>query len=101
MKLDRQHPPEGTVRDWVDARAAAGGDAFVFSDGAAALDWPALQAGARAVAAALTALGVAKGESVAILQPNGREGVLVFFGAVYGGFRATMINLAAGQDAIG
>ena len=101
MKLDRQHPPEGTVRDWVDARAAAGGDAFVFSDGAAALDWPALQAGARAVAAALTARGVAKGESVAILQPNGREGVLVFFGAVYGGFRATMINLAAGQDAIG
>ena len=58
MKLDRQHPPEGTVRDWVDARAAAGGDAFVFSDGAAALDWPALQAGARAVAAALTTLGV-------------------------------------------
>ena len=100
MKLHRDQPPEGTLRDWVDARAQAGGVAYVFADGDAPLDWPALREGARSIAASLTVQGVAKGESVAILQPNSREGVLAFFGAVYGGFRATMINLAAGRDAI-
>lgn len=100
MKLHRNQPPEGTVRDWLDARAAQGGIAFVFSDGAAPLDWAELRDGARNMAGALTAQGVAHGQSVAVLQPNGREGVLAFYGAVYGGFRATMINLAAGHDAI-
>ncbi|MEM6577647.1 MAG: AMP-binding protein, partial [Pseudomonadota bacterium] len=40
------------------------------------------------------------GESVAIIAPNGQDGVTAFYGAAYGGFRATMINLAAGRDAI-
>ncbi|MGC3939740.1 AMP-binding protein [Roseobacter sp. EG26] len=93
-------PPKGTLRDWVDHRAASGGTAFVFWDDPEGLDWKSLQAEARKIAMALTAQGLEKGESVAILQPNGREGVLAFYGAVYGGFRATMINLAAGQDAI-
>ncbi|WP_299026231.1 AMP-binding protein [uncultured Sulfitobacter sp.] len=100
MILHRDQPPEGTLRDWVDARAAEGGDAFVFSDGSGPLDWQALQREARAIAGALTAQGLSKGESVAILHPNGRAGVLAFYGVVYGGFRATMVNLAAGQDAI-
>lgn len=101
MKLYRDHPPIGTVRDWVDARADAGGVAFVFGeDDDAPLAWAELRDGAHAIAARLTAQGVAKGDSVAILQPNGREGVLAFYGAVYGGFRATMINLVAGHDAI-
>ena len=45
-------------------------------------------------------LALKKSESVAIMAPNGPESVTAFFGAAYGGYRATMINRAAGQDAI-
>lgn len=45
-------------------------------------------------------LCVAKGESVAIIQPNGRDSLAAIYAALYGGFRATMINLAAGPAAI-
>ncbi|WP_187430908.1 putative sulfoacetate--CoA ligase [Roseobacter fucihabitans] len=100
MKLRRDASPAGTVRDWIDARAAQRGTAYVFADGAAPLDWAQLQHEARSVAMALTAQGAQKGESVAILHPNGRAGVLAVFGALYGGFRATLINLAAGKSAI-
>ena len=100
MKLSYNTPPEGTVRDWLDHRAQSSEAAFVFTDGSPALDWAELRDEARQIAGALTAQGIAKGESIAILQPNGHEGVLAFYGAVYGGYRATMINLAAGRDAI-
>ena len=100
MNFSIETPPLGTVRDWLDFRAQGNETAFVFTDGSAALSWSDLRSGAIEIAQALTAQGIAKGESVAILQPNGREGVLAFYGAVYGGFRATMINLAAGRDAI-
>ena len=100
MNLTSDHPPRGTVRDWLDARAEAGGVAIVFPETGAALDWPTLRDRARGFAAALTARGAAKGESIAIMAPNGADGVTAFYGALYGGFRATMINLAAGPDAM-
>jgi acyl-CoA synthetase (AMP-forming)/AMP-acid ligase II len=100
MNLSQSTPPEGTVRDWLDHRARTGGTAFLFTDNAPALTWTELQDEAAKIARILTNQGAAKGESIAILHPNGRDGVLAFFGAVYGGFRATMINLAAGPDAI-
>lgn len=93
-------PPEGTIRDWLDQRAAQGGTGFVFPDGQPDLGWDQLRQGAGAVAARLTGLGIAKGESVAILYPNCREALLVLFGVLYGGFRATMINLVAGDSAV-
>lgn len=95
-------PPRGTIRDWLDARAAGNPDdvAVTFPDGGADLSWRALQSHARTLARTLTAQGIAKGESVAVLHPNGREGVLALFGTLYGGFRATLINLVAGDDAI-
>lgn len=94
-------PPAGTVRDWLDRRAEEGGTAIVFPEGEPALAWPDLRAAAAAVAADLTRRGVAKGESVAIMHPNGRAGVIALYGALYGGFRATMINLVAGPEAVG
>ncbi len=96
-------PPEGSVRDWIDRRAAETPDApaFVFVDGGPALTWGMLQERARAVALGLLAFGLDKGDSVAIMLPNGREAILAFFGATYGGFRATQINLVAGTAAIG
>lgn len=93
-------PPKGTVRDWLDLRADQGGAGFVFPDGAPDLSWVELRDAARRIACMLTDLDLAKGESVAILYPNCREALTVVFGVLYGGFRATMINLVAGDSAV-
>ena len=100
MKFDRQTPPAGSVRDWVDSRANDGGTAFVFPETGETLSWPDLQATAANIAGDLTAQGIAKGESVVVMHPNGLEGVKALFAALYGGFRVTMLNLAAGPDAL-
>lgn len=100
MKLSHKTPPEGTVRDWIEQRAKSDEIAFVFTEDGDTLTWRELFIEAEKIAKSITAQDVAKGESIAILQPNGREGVLAFYSAVFGGFRATMINLAAGPDAI-
>jgi acyl-CoA synthetase (AMP-forming)/AMP-acid ligase II len=100
MKLAEDTPPDGTIRDWLDQRADAGGVAVVFPESGTELSWNELREGAVGFAGALTARGVDRGESVAVLAPNSREALCAFCGAVYGGFRAVMINLAAGRDAI-
>ncbi|MGX0878050.1 acyl-CoA synthetase (AMP-forming)/AMP-acid ligase II [Roseovarius sp. MBR-154] len=101
MTLRHDQPPERTLRDWIDARAGAGGPAISFPDEGTAIDWPALRRRAAEIATMLTAHGIARGESVAILHPNGQAGIEALLGTLYGGFRATMINLAAGPEAIG
>ena len=100
MKCNANMPPQGTVRTWLDARAETDDVAFVFVQDSSTLSWRALRSEAVRVAQALVAHGVEKGESVAIMHPNGRDGLIALYGALYGGFRATMINLAAGPDAI-
>ncbi|MEM9584507.1 MAG: AMP-binding protein [Pseudomonadota bacterium] len=100
MILHQDNPPDGTVRDWLDHRAMEGGTAFIFSDDWSSLTWSELQSEATRIASMLHSAGHEKGESIAIMQPNGRDGVIALYGALYGGFRATMINLAAGRDAI-
>lgn len=100
MRLDPNTPPLGTVRDWLEARAAEGGTAMVFPDTGEDLSWSDLLSEATATACLLLNKGIRAGESVAIMQPNGRAGVVALFAALTGGFRATMINLAAGPDAI-
>ncbi|MDG1431502.1 MAG: class I adenylate-forming enzyme family protein, partial [Paracoccaceae bacterium] len=100
MSSSKTQPPGGTVRTWLDERAQSGGTAIVFPETGDRLTWADLRAAAKVVASDLTTRGLSKGESVAILQPNGREGVIAFYGCLYGGFRATMLNLAAGPDAI-
>ena len=95
-------PPDGTVRDWLDRRAQTQGDepAFLFPD-APTLDWAALRAEARGIAERLAGLGLRKGDGVSVMLPNGRQAILCLFGALYGGFRTTLVNLVAGADAIG
>ena len=100
MKLCTDHPPGGTVRDWLDARAKDGRTAIVFPETGDVLDWTTLRDTAARLARGMRAQGVTKGESVAIIHPNGRAGVEALYAALYGGYRATMINLAAGPDAI-
>ncbi|MDW3181833.1 AMP-binding protein [Roseobacter sp.] len=100
MIFTPEHPPRGTVRDWLAARAADGGTAIVFPETEETLTWAALRTTAEQMARGMYALGIAKGESVAIIHPNGRAGIEALYAALYGGFRATMINLAAGPAAI-
>ncbi|WP_425045369.1 AMP-binding protein [Primorskyibacter sp. S87] len=102
MTVDPHTPPQGTLRDWVDRRAEQTGNriAYRFFDGDEPLSWSQLRDSARKWAQNLTAHGVKKGESVAILLPNGRDVIECLFGTLYGGFRATVVNLVAGDDAI-
>lgn len=100
MIFDKSVPPEGTVRDWLDARATSEDVAIVFPETDESITWRRLRDEARDAAQGLAGLGVEQGESVAIVHPNGRGGVVTLYAALYGGFRATMINLAAGPDAI-
>ena len=62
--------PTGTVRDWLDKRAFSDAAAFLFPDGEEALTWGDVQTEASRIAAHVTAQGVAKGESVAVMHPK-------------------------------
>ena len=101
MIFDANKPPQGTVRDWLDARAKEDAIAFVFPETGEQLSWLDLRNSAKSMAEGMVALGIKQGESVAIAHPNGKDGVLALYASLYGGFCATMINLAAGPDAIG
>ena len=103
MRLDPHHPPQGTVRDWLDIRAAERGDttSHIFPGDGGALTWRELRDEAARIAGHLAGLGLSCGDSVALMMPNGRNAVLGLFGALYGGFRATLINLVAGAEAVG
>ena len=97
-------PPKGSIRDWIDRRASEAPDmvSHIFADeGGACLTWAELRGAVRGISERLAGLGVEKGESVAICLPNGRMGVTTLFGALYGGYRATPLNLAAGAAAMG
>jgi acyl-CoA synthetase (AMP-forming)/AMP-acid ligase II len=101
MRFDTTTPPQGTLRDWIDARAERGGTAFVFPETEQILNWADLRDHCVMVAADLTAQGIVKGESIVVMHPNGYDGVKALFAALYGGFRVTMLNLAGGPDALG
>jgi len=102
MTVSLRTPPRGTIRDWLNQRAEKDGDkvAYLFVDGTPALSWAELRQEARVIAEQLTAQGLGKSATVAILQPNGRAAITSFYGVVYGGFCATVINLIAGTDAV-
>jgi oxalate---CoA ligase len=95
-------PPSGHIRDWLDQRAATSGDqiSHIF-DNAASLTWGDLRTQAAQIAGQLAGMGLAKGDCVAIMLPNSRQGVLCLFGALYGGFCTALINLVAGPEAMG
>jgi len=94
--------PTGTIRDWLNQNAEVAPDdvAYVFTEGSLNLSWSELASKAKQIAHQLTALGAKKGESIAVMMPNSHDALVNFFGIAFGGFRATMINLAAGSEAI-
>ncbi len=103
MTLNPTSPPEGTVRDWLELRALKTPDriSHLFPTDNSALTWRDLHAQARFVAGQLAGLGTKPGESVALCLPNSRQAIICLFGVLYGGFRATPLNLVAGPEALG
>lgn len=96
-------PPEGTIRDWLDHRAEHSADetSHFFTADNSQITWKDLRNAAKVTAEYLTELGIKKGESVCICQPNSYDAIITLFGVLYGGFRATALNLAAGPAALG
>ena len=94
--------PKVPVRDWLDLRAELQGvePSHLFPD-APPLHWAELRDEAVDIAKRLAGMGIKKGECVAVMLPNSRQGILCLFGALYGGFRTALINLVAGAEAIG
>lgn len=92
-----------TVRDLIRRHAASrrGRISHIFPAAEMVLDWVQIEKRALECAGRLLRLGLGKGESVAWLAANGPGAVTCLFGALYGGFRATPINLAAGPAAVG
>ncbi len=103
MIFDPTTPPSGTIRDWLDFRASTTPNVqshYFFKD-ESQLTWLELRDAAKSVATHLTKLSIQKGESVATCMPNSRQAIICLFGILYGGFRATPLNLAAGPAALG
>jgi long-chain acyl-CoA synthetase len=88
-----------TLRDLIDAQAQARGDApfLLAPEPGATITYAALRDACRAVAAELDAIGVAPGEPVAFLLPNGVAAATLFLGVMYAGRVVTPQNLLA-QD---
>lgn len=102
MSFVASPPPAGTVRSWLDMRAdEQGAQISHFFPDADPLTWADLRKGAAEIAGRLSGLGLTKGQTVALMMPNSRQGILCLYGAFYGGFRTALINLGAGTEAMG
>ncbi|KQI71824.1 AMP-dependent synthetase [Loktanella sp. 5RATIMAR09] len=102
MNATANPPPTGTVRSWLDRRAdEQGADISHYFLDADPLTWGDLRKEAEWIASKLAGMGLSKGDSVAVMLPNSRQGILCLFGVLYGGFRAAIINLVAGAEAMG
>jgi len=96
-------PIQKTVRSFLDARADAQPDAvfLIDPDDGVRLTFGDMRRRARNVAAALRLRGIAPGESVAFALSNGHQAAATVLGLLYGGFRATAVNLQSGMHTIG
>ncbi|MEE9321177.1 MAG: AMP-binding protein [Granulosicoccus sp.] len=94
---------ERTVGLLIDERARCSGDSVFLVDPLSGeeLTYQQLQQQAAAVANFLVSRGVQTGGSVAYAMNNGRDCAVCLLGILYGGFRATAINLIAGSQSIG
>ncbi len=91
-----------SVRSLIDFRADTTPDSLflIDPDSQVSLTYRDLQSHARCVAAQIAAHGIKHGESVAYALVNGADSATCVLGILYGGYRATAINLVAGHDTI-
>ena len=95
--------PDGTIRDWLNYHAEKSPDriCYQFSDNSSDLTWSGLLKKVISISKFLIQLDIKKGESVAICMSNGSNALQIFYAIIYGGFRVTPLNLAAGPAALG
>ena len=95
--------PDGTIRDWLNYHAKKSPDriCYQFSDNSSDLTWSGLLKKVISISKFLIQLDIKKGESVAICMSNGSNALQIFYAIIYGGFRVTPLNLAAGPAALG
>lgn len=88
-----------TLREVIDAHAAAEPDApfLIAPEAQGTVTYGALRGISRAIAARLDALGIAPGEPVAFMLPNGISAATLFLGVMYAGRIVAPQNLLA-QD---
>jgi acyl-CoA synthetase (AMP-forming)/AMP-acid ligase II len=91
-----------SVRDLIDRRAAEqADDVFLIApDSGQTLIYSGLRNAVRRVASLIAQYGVEPGDSVAYAMSNGHDALIAILGTVYGGYRATAINLIAGSQTI-
>lgn len=91
-----------TIRRIIDERAANSADDVFIIDAANHLEvsFLQLQSAARSVANEIADRGVARGDSVAYAMQNSSTCALLVLGIMYGGYRATAINLVSGMQTI-
>jgi len=91
-----------SIRDVVCERAASRPDDIwlVTPETDQRYSWQDSHLRAEAVACYLQGAGLSAGASVAIAAPNGAAASFAFLGAVFGGFRATPLNLVAGVKTV-
>lgn len=101
--LSPNAPPGGSVRDWLDENADHMPDkvSHLFPGSDVSFTWSSLRDAAIEFARRIAGFGLRAEDSVALMLPNSSTAIAAVFGALYGGFRLTEINLAAGADAIG
>lgn len=91
-----------TIRSIIDERAASIGDKIFLIDpnSARAITFAELQRATQSVAAEINACGINAGQSVAYAMSNSAACAITILGILYGGYRATAINLVAGPQTI-
>ncbi|MDA9926537.1 AMP-binding protein [Amylibacter sp.] len=103
MNFTPNFKPDGTICDWLNKHAELSPDkiCYQFSNGDSDLTWSALFDKVNKIAKYLVKLNINKGDSIAICMSNGRPALQIFYAILYGGFRVTPLNLAAGPAALG
>jgi len=96
-------PRDDTVRNVIDTRAEQHGDRVFLINPAnnRQITYGELQSTARAIATRVHKLGIKQGDSVAYALTNSHDCAVIILGLLYGGYRATAINLVAGPTTIG
>jgi acyl-CoA synthetase (AMP-forming)/AMP-acid ligase II len=101
MKVEHHRPDDPrTVAALVDACAAARGAAayLLAAESGRTLDFAGLQASCRRIGALLGRHGVARGECVAVVMPNGITTVRLLLGAMYSGRAVVPVNLLSQRE---
>ena len=103
MNFTPNFKPDGTICDWLNKHAELSPDkiCYQFSNGDSDLTWSTLFDKVNKIAKYLVKLNINKGDSIAICMSNGRPALQIFYAILYGGFRVTPLNLAAGPAALG